>query len=184
MMKNLCILFTLGLLNLVLLSQNSANACGPTPQKVSKEIKINAPPSQVWTMVKDFNRPSLWNPLVSNAVTQQADDEQGKPAFYRTITLRDGGKVIEKLRETPDEAMKQAVWMEETTLPVSNYHGVMTVKAGSHAHESIVTWTARFSNKANRMDAPAGQDNATAVAAIDQYYEAALAGLKKTVEMQ
>ncbi len=47
-----------------------------------------------------------------------------------------------------------------------------------------MTWTGRFYNKANKVDAPAGEDNATAVKAIEGVYDAGLPNLKKVIEAQ
>jgi mxaD protein len=171
-------------LMLALASSATANACGPTPQKVSKEITIHASPDKVWAEIKDFGNVGTWNPLVMRAVVKQVNGEESKPTLYRELTLQDGGKMLEKLRETPDDEMKQDIRIEETTLPVSNYRGVMTVNATANANESVVTWIGRFNNKANLMDAPVGQDNATAVAAISNFYELGLAALKKKLESQ
>ena len=78
--------------------------------------------------------------------------------------------------------MKLDYQMSQGDFPVSNYRGVMQVRAGATAGETIVSWTGRFNNKANTLDAPAGQDNAIAIHAINQFYDDGLAGLKKMIE--
>lgn len=178
-MKYSLILFTL-----VLASLSSAHACGPTPQKVSKEITIHAPPDKVWAVVNDFGGVAKWNTQIANVRTKEAVDETGKPTQYREIILKDGGIILDKLHETPAAEMKQDVRIENTTLPISQYRGVMTVKQGENPDDSVVIWTGRFNNQANLMDPPAGQDNATAIAAISKFYDAGLEGLKKVIEQR
>lgn len=78
--------------------------------------------------------------------------------------------------------MKLEYRIVEGVLPVSGYRAIMQVKAGPGAGESTVTWTGRFYNKANSMEAKPGEDNPTAVAAINGIYDAGIAGLKKLLE--
>jgi hypothetical protein len=90
--------------------------------------------------------------------------------------------MIEKLREVNDAEMKIDYKMVETSLAVSNYRAVMQVKAGPGAGESTLTWTARFYNKANSMEAKPGEDNPAANAAINALYDAGVTGIKNAVE--
>lgn len=160
----------------------NAFACGPTPQKVSKEIIIKADVASVWQIVKQFDAVAEWHPDVQTSVALQKLDDEGQSANFRLIILKNGLKLEEKRRETPDAEMKLDYQMSQGDFPVSNYRGVMQVRAGATAGETIVTWTGRFNNKANTLDAPAGQDNATAIHAIDQFYDDGLAGLKTMIE--
>ena len=170
------------ILTLLLTSLSSAHACGPTPQKVSKEILIHASPAQVWALISDFGGVTKWNPQITKVTLKKENDETGRLVVFREITLKGGGKVLDKLHETPIGEMKQDVRIESTTLPISQYRGVMTVKQGDNPNDSVVVWVGRFNNQANLMDPPAGQDNATAIAAVNQFYEAGLAGLKEVLE--
>ena len=160
----------------------SALACGPTPQKVVKDIVIKADAATVWQLVKQFDAIAQWHPDVKMSGLLQKLDEDGASATFRLITLKNGLKIEEKRRETPDLEMKLDVQMPQGDFPVSNYRGVMQVKASAIAGESIVTWTGRFNNKANTLAALAGQDNAAALSAVNAFYENGLAGLKVFIE--
>lgn len=72
--------------------------------------------------------------------------------------------------------------MESGDIPVSNYSNVISVVPNLVKNETKVVWIARFNNKANLMQAPAGQDDATAIAAIEQFYDAGLSALKKRLD--
>ena len=171
------------LIVLILAMSSNALACGPTPQKVSKEITIKANAVTVWQLVKQFDAIAQWHPDVQTSVPIQKLDDEGASASFRLITLKNGLKLEEKRRETPDADMKLDYQMSQGDFPVSNYRGVMQVKAGATAGESVVTWVGRFNNKANTLDAPAGQDNVTAIHAVETFYEDGLAGLKAMVEV-
>ncbi len=161
----------------------SAAAHGPSPQKVVKEVVIKAEPAKVWAVVKDFGGIHKWHPAVADTkLEQRKDNESDAMLTHRILTLKDGGSIVEKLREANDADMKLDYKMVEGTIPVSNYRAVMQVKAGPGAGESTLTWTGRFYNKANSMEAKPGEDNPTANAAINGIYDAGIEGLKKLLE--
>ena len=164
----------------------SAHAHGPSGQKVVKEITIKASPEKVWQAIKSFEAIQQWHPdIASLKLEQRLDKESVSTLPHRLITLKSGVTLLEKLREANDEEMKldyKLVDGADSTIAVSNYRAVMQVKAGPGAGESTLTWTARFYNKANTMEAPPGQDNPAANAAINAYYNAGAAGLKAWLE--
>lgn len=164
-----------------LLSLN-AFACGPTPQKVVKEIAIKADTKTVWEIVDRFDAISQWAPDVKSSALVKKMDDEGNPATFRTITFKNGSTLEEKRRTIPGGQMKLDYQMSNGDFPVSNYRGVMQVKEGDVKGETIVTWTGRFNNKANTLAAPPGQDNETAINAISSFYDNSLAGLKAFVE--
>ena len=60
-------------------------ACGPTPQKVVKEITIKADTKTVWEIIDRFDAIALWHPDVQSSVLVQKIDEEGNPATHRLI---------------------------------------------------------------------------------------------------
>lgn len=160
----------------------TAFACGPSPQKVIKEITIKADPIKVWAIVGDFSGMHKWHPNVLTSTLDHKKDTEGVEANYRILVLKDGGKIVEKQREMKNETMKISVVMVQGDMAVSNYSDVVTVKPSSITGESVVTWVGRFNNKANAMQAAAGEDNAAAIAAVEAYYSAGLQGLKQIFE--
>ena len=122
----------------------AAFAHGPTPQKVEKSIVIKAPPAKVWAMVKDFGNLQAWHPAIASDKLEQKKDENGDMATFRTLTLKSGGEIIEKLRSADDAAMKLKYEITGGVAPVADYNAVMTVAAGPGAGESTVTWVGRF----------------------------------------
>lgn len=176
-MKKMMLFLALAALPLV------SNAHGPSPQKVVKDVVIKAEPSKVWAVIKDFSSIKQWHAAVADVRIEDRKDNEGDAILkHRVITLKDGGSITEKLREVNDDEMKLDYKMVETTLPFSNYRAVMQVKAGATSGESILTWTGRFYNKANSMEAKPGEDNPAANAAINAIYDAGLSGLKDLLE--
>lgn len=160
----------------------SAMACGPSPQKVTKEIVIKAEPSKIWAILSDFGAMQKWHPGVLSVDVESKVDADGKKTLFRTLKLKGGGSLNEKQRETQLDEMKLGVVMLEGDIAVSNYSDAITVKPSIIHGESLVTWVGRFNNKANAMHAPSGQDDATAIAAVNSFYGAGLQGLKSVLE--
>lgn len=166
-----------------LLMPSIALAHGPSPQKIVKEIVIKAEPAKVWAILKDFGAIAQWHPDVAGIkVAELKDNESDATLMHRAIQFKDGTNITEKLREAKDDELKLDYKMVDGTVPVSNYRAVMQVKPGASAGESVLTWTGRFYNMANSMEAPPGKDNPTAVAAINKIYDAGLDGIKRYLE--
>lgn len=156
----------------------TAFAHGPTPQKVEKSIVIKAAPAKVWAMVKDFGNLQVWHPAIASTKLEKKGDET-----FRTLTLKSGGEIYEKLRSADDASMKLKYEIVSGVAPVADYNSVMTVAAGPGAGETTVTWVGRFyrTYKLN-PPIPAGQDDATATGFITGVYDSGLANLKKVLE--
>lgn len=161
----------------------SASAHGPSPQKVEKSITIKADPAKVWAIVKDFGGIHKWLPAVASTKVEQAKDENGDMATFRTLTLKDGGNVYEKLRSADDASMKLKYEIVNSTLPFTDYNASMTVAKGEKPGETTVTWVGRFYRlyKLN-PPIPAGQDDETAIKTVNAIYDAGLAGLQQAAE--
>jgi hypothetical protein len=156
----------------------SAVAHGPSPQKVEKTIVIKAEPAKVWAIVKDFGGMHKWHPAVASTKLEKKGEDT-----YRTLTLKGGGVINEKLRSADDATMKLKYEIVDSSLPFTDYNSILGVAAGPNAGETVVTWTGRFYRlyKLN-PPIPEGQDDKTAVDSVTGIYDAGLANLKKVAE--
>ena len=171
-MKKLLVLIAAALLPL------TAGAHGPSPQKVEKEIVIKAEPAKVWAMVKDFGGIHKWLPPVASTKLETKGEDT-----FRTLTLKDGGKILERLKSSDDKDMKLKYEIIEGALPVTNYNATMTVKAGPGTGETTVVWMARFYRMyVLNPPIPAGQDDESALKAVNGVFDAGLPNLKKVLE--
>ncbi len=161
----------------------TAAAHGPSPQKVEKEVVIKADPAKVWALVKDFGNMKKWHPAVASDKVEVKKDENGDEQTYRTLTLKSGGTILEKFRGSDDKDMQLKYEIVSGVLPVADYTSKITVKAGPGAGQSTVVWMGRFYRvyKLN-PPIPAGQDDESAVKAVNEVYDAGLAGLKAAAE--
>ncbi len=53
--------------SLMLIGVSVASAHGPTRQKVTEKIEIDAPPSRVWGLISDFAGAASWLPMVESS---------------------------------------------------------------------------------------------------------------------
>jgi len=155
----------------------TAFAHGPTPQKLDERLTIKADPATVWAVVKDYSKHNAWQPAVKSIKVEK----KGADTF-RTVSLENGGKVIDRIKSIDDKGMKIKFEFVEGG-PVTNYNPYISVKAGKNAGESEVRYFHRFYRFfPNNPPIPEGQDDASAVKFIKDTYGGSLETLKKVVE--
>ena len=172
-MKNLIIFLILMMCN------SSIFAHGPTRQKVSEKIIINASVDKVWSVIKDFHHMN-WHPMVQET-KGSGDNLLGST---RILILESGG-VIEELLEKYDEVeMKyfyRIINVDVDVLPVSNYSSWVMVKA-KDKNTSEVIWKGAFYRGYPNNDPPEALSDKAAKKAITKMYQSGLNALKKAIE--
>jgi len=163
----------------LLLATTLAVAHGPTRQKVTETITINAAPEAVWAVVKDFDKLQAWHPAVESSTATQGNAVDSE----RTLLLKGGGKVVEKLESWSEPDRKFSSRMREAgPIPVSNYSSTLAVKPGPNAGTSVVEWRGAFYRGYPNNDPPPDKNDEAAVAAVTGIYKTGLANLKELVE--
>lgn len=116
--------------------------------EVKKKRDTPGDPEDVWALIGDFCAIKNWHPVVADCVQEQEGD-----ATYRTLTLKNGGKIKEKL--TGKEETSYSYEIVESPLPVKNYKATLTVEEDEDSPErSEVEWEATFdANGASDEDA-------------------------------
>ena len=171
-MKKFLALIALSLISL------TAAAHGPSPLKVDKSVTIKADPAKVWALVKDFGNMQKWHPAITNTKIEKKGEDT-----FRTLTLKSGGTINEKLRSIDEADMKIRYEIVSSGLPLTDYNAFMVVTKGAKPGETNVQWVGRFYRlyKLN-PPIPAGQDDETAIKAINELFDSGLAGLEKAAE--
>ncbi len=156
-----------------------ANAHGPTRQKVTETITINAAPEKVWAVLKNFNNFN-WHPAVEKTEgvdTNKIDDT-------RVLHLKGGATIDEVLYKYSAEKMSYSYRITKVdvkVLPVTNYSSHLTVKAADGG-KSTVEWKGAFYRGFPNNDPPPELSDEAAIKAVTGIYQAGLKGLKETVE--
>ena len=143
--------------------------------KVKEQIDIAAPPAKVWEVVGNFDNLG-WHPVVGSTTLDKGTNN--KKGAVRTVTTKDGAKLVEELVAYKAAAHSYTYRIIESPLPVSGYVSTLVikpVKGGSH-----VEWSSTFRRKDEK---PAdGADDAGAKKAISGIYTSGLDALKKQLE--
>lgn len=154
-----------------------AAAHGPTRQKVTESIEINAPADKVWAVVGNFQDMG-WTGI---ATKTEGTGENGAGA-KRTLTVPNG-KLEESLIKYNAEGKSYAYELPKAdpkVLPVANYSSTITVTGD--ASKSKVEWKGAFYRSYGLNDPPPEENDEAAVKAVTGLYQAALANLKKKIE--
>lgn len=157
---------------------NGVCAHGPTRQKVTETVEINAPPEKVWETIGNFQDMS-WHPAVAKLEGSGGNEANAT----RTLTLQSGGTIAEKLIQY--DAAKKLYKYEITdvdvkVLPVKNYSSSLSVKG--EGDKSTVEWRGAFYRGFMNNDPPPELSDEAAVNAVKGVYRGGLDALKSKLE--
>ncbi|MCK0196561.1 SRPBCC family protein [Ancylobacter sp. 6x-1] len=158
---------------------SAANAHGPTRQKVSETIEINAPADKVWAVVSNF-QDGGWIPIVAKTEGTGGN----APGAKRTLTLKNGATVDEEVAKLEPEKMTLMYRIDKVdvkVLPVNNYSSwlIVTPEDGG---KSKVEWRGAFYRGYENNDPPPELSDEAAIKAVTGLYKMGLDGLKKKIE--
>lgn len=160
-MRKLALIFALTLI--------APMASAAAAVEVKQETEVKAAPAKVWKKIGAWCAIKDWHPAIASCQASK----QGKDTF-RLLTLKDGGKIREKLTATGKWTYSYTI--EESPLPVKGYAAKLAVKADSDGDkdECDVEWEAKFD--AN------GKTDAEAKAVIEGIFKAGLDSIKAQVK--
>jgi len=155
-----------------------ASAHGPTRQKVTEKVEINAPADKVWAVIGNFQDMS-WHPAVAKVEGKGGNDANAT----RTLTLTSGGTIDEKLLQNDSAKMLykyEISKVDPKVLPVNNYSSTLSVK--DDGGKSLVEWKGAFYRGYMNNDPPPELNDAAAIKAVSGVYRAGLDALKTKLE--
>lgn len=156
-----------------------AVAHGPSRQKVTETIEINAPADKVWAVVGNFQDMG-WHPAFTKTEGTGGND----PATAtRKLTLGSGATIDEKLIKYNAEGKSlsyEITNVDVKVVPVSNYSSTITVSG--EGDKSTVEWKGAFYRGYVNNDPPPELSDEAAVKAVTGVYKDGLAALKKKLE--
>jgi hypothetical protein len=116
----------------------------------------------VWAKIGDFCGIGKWHPAIEKCVLS-ADGKE------RTLSLKGGGTVVEKLEKRDDAAHSYTYSIVSGPLPVTNYMSTISVAAAGTG--STITWSGKYDAK--------GASDADAKKTIDGVYQGGIDQLVK-----
>lgn len=155
------------------------SAHGPTRQKVTKTIEINAPPEKVWAVVGNFQDMG-WHPAIEKTEGKGGNEIDAT----RVLFLKGGGTVDEVLYKYSAEKMSYAYRITNVdvkVLPVTNYSSSISVKPADGG-KSILQWKGAFYRGYPNNDPPPELSDEAAVKTMSGVYEAGIAAVKAKIE--
>ena len=157
---------------------SSALAHGPSRQKVSITIDIDAPVEKVWQIISNFKE-FKWNENVKDSKT--SSNEVGSE---RVISFKGGGAIKQKLEKLNSEK-KMVSWRVVETdnkiLPVNSYASKIFVKADGDNRTSV-TYKSGFYRGFMGNDPPPELNDENSKKKVEEFIEGNLKGLKKIAE--
>ena len=155
----------------------TAQAHGPTRQKVTETVTIDAPAATVWARIRDFGALKDWHPAVADSPASQGNTV----GSVRLVQLKGGGALTETLESYDDAQMKYSYRLKDgSPLPVTNY--TSTIRVTDSGGKAQVEWRGAFYRGYPNNDPPPDQNDEAAVRAITGVYQSGLANLKRLVE--
>ncbi|HEY4163802.1 MAG TPA: SRPBCC family protein [Dongiaceae bacterium] len=111
--------------------------------KVYTSSVLNAPAAQVWGIVRDFNGLPNWTPFVADSRIEQSwpSDRIG---CIRNFTLKDGGKIRERLLALSDYDFSCTYSILESPMGVENYVAALKLIPVTDGDHTFAEWTAEF----------------------------------------
>lgn len=158
-----------------------ALAHGPSPQKAEVRAVIASPPDAVWKIAGDFAGIGTWHPRVKDVTASGGNS----PGAERVLQL-EKGEITDGLDSYDAEARSLAWRLNKENVeafPVSFYTITLTVSdAGSGTSE--VVFAARFYRGDTGNYPPDELTDEAATAAITDFFEAGIEGLKAKTEVK
>jgi mxaD protein len=159
---------------------------------VEEHVVINAEPAVVWNTIKNFDSAHTWIPAVE--ATEASGNDKGAT---RTLTLKGGATVSEKLKKFDNEKMTfmyeitdiskagevddQGEMHEVPAFPVSKYKSWVSVTAVDGG--SKVSWKGKFFRAYHGKHHPPKElDDDAAKNAVTGLYTSTLKSLKASLE--
>lgn len=156
----------------------TAIAHGPTRQKVTETVEINASPEKVWEVIGNFQDMS-WHPAIAKLEGNGANAVDAT----RVLTLQSGGTIAEKLIKYDVENKRykyEITDVDVKVLPVNNYSSMLSVKG--EGDKSTVEWKGAFYRGFMNNNPPPELNDEAAAKAVKAVYRGGLDALKEKVE--
>lgn len=104
---------------------------------------INAPASDVWRVIRNFNGLPDWTSFVAESRIEQnmPPDQVG---CVRTFTLRNGSRIRERLLALSDYDLSCTYSILESDMGVENYVATLSLTPVTDGNATFAEWTAEF----------------------------------------
>lgn len=166
------------ILTLLFLFSTTLSAHGPSRQKVSEKIQINAESSKVWSIVKNF-KDFKWNSEIT-----ECSASKNSVGSERVIEFSNGSKVKQKLEKLDENKMMigwRIIETDNKMLPVNSYAAKVFVK-NNDDDTSTINYKAGFYRGFMGNDPPEELNDENSKKKVQEFIKKSLEGLKEIAE--
>jgi hypothetical protein len=117
--------------------------------KVYTSSVLNAPADRVWGAIRDFNALPKWHPAIAESRIE-GNEPADKVGCVRDFTLKDGGRIRERLLALSDFDYSCTYSILESPMGVTNYIATLKLTPITDGNRSFAEWTAEFDCEAGR----------------------------------
>ena len=111
--------------------------------KVYTSSVIEAPAERVWAQVRDFNGLPSWHPAIAESRIEGREPAD-KVGCVRNFTLKDGGRIRERLLALSDFDFSCTYAILESPMGVENYVATLKLTPITDGNRCFAEWTAEF----------------------------------------
>jgi hypothetical protein len=111
--------------------------------KIFISTVIAAPAAEVWRVVRDFNGLPSWTPFVAESRIEQGA-KADQIGCIRNFTLKDGGRIREKLLALSDYDLSCTYSILESPMGVSDYIATLALTPVTDGNATFASWQAEF----------------------------------------
>ena len=157
-------------------------AHGPSRQKVTKKIIVQASAERVWNLISDFCSIAEWHPAVI-----ECDGSGGNnPGAKRILTIgeADGPKIHEELQKFDADKMTykhKITKTDNTVVPVTTYSAFLSVNDNGDGSVKV-TWRGGFYSAHQNNNPPPELNDEAADTAVCNVYGSGLESIRKLIE--
>ncbi len=157
-----------------------ALAHGPSRQKTTQTVEINAPAAKVWSVIGNFQNMDWCDGVVKTTGTGGNEPDTAT----RVLTVKGGATIEQDLTKYEPKEMSYSYFTDKIdvkVLPVNDYSGTIEVQS-EPGNKSKVVWEAAFYRGYMNNDPPPEFNDAASLKAVDAFLRTRLDALKKKIE--
>jgi NADPH:quinone reductase len=139
--------------------------------RVTRSTIIDAPITQVWAVLREFNSHIDWHPAIAKSVIENREPED-QVGCIRAFTLQDGNQLREQLIALSDEDCVSTYCILDSTIPLKRYVASVRLKPVTDGQRTFWHWQSTF-------DTPPGQEAALSDAVGNGVYETGFQALRE-----
>ena len=104
---------------------------------------VEAPVAAVWAVIRDFNGLPGWTPFVAESRIE-GNAPADRIGCVRAFTLKDGGRIRERLLALSDYEFTQTYAILESPMGVENYTATLKLQPVTDGGRTYAEWSADF----------------------------------------